>query len=213
MRPDTFTAVSVHDPAIDTKRMTRAQLMEYANKRDPKLLKLAPGAHPTVFHCREVPHALMLDYVLAGDMSDAERARRCFVAGVMEVTDLHERDGVRQPKYRPAREERVDVMQEEELGKFSASEVLEIGSCIFWHSFFPPRTAPSYPLPPLSHITLTVREFLPADALQDEPAPSSEQASGDTGSVHPASPTTETDTPDAGSPSDSPTGATAPETP
>ncbi len=149
MRPERFQVVSVLDPAIDTESMTLAEMFEYAESRDFKLVqhRVRPTMRLAVYNVRAVPHALWQSYVDAVT-TESERARRAFQCGVESVENLVGNDGVSVAKWSPTGKSAAGtILTEQELNeRFAPSEVLEIGSVIYKHSFFPRRTAPSFPL-------------------------------------------------------------------
>jgi len=194
MRPERFPVISVLDPAIDTESMTLLQMFEYAEKRDVKLIqsRVKPGAKFTVYNVRAVPHSLWQSYVDA-DPNESVRARRAFQCGVESVDNLAGNDGIAITKWTPTQKaaDGSVILSEQELNeRFAPSEVLEIGSVIYKHSFFPRRTEASYPLlpgyaEPLAHLKFRSVEPNPSTAtttITEQPSvetsPATETATG-----------------------------------
>jgi hypothetical protein len=176
MRAEKFAVVSVLDPAIDTERMPAKSMAEYITTRDLKHVDpyLKPGELPTIYHVRAVPHSLWEQYVMAVD-NQAERYRRCFMAGVERVQNIYQDDGPRIESWQPGKP--GELMPEEMCVRFSPAEREEIGSVVWSHSFLPRRTAANFRLPPSSHAALIERTFRPAAANPSSPASDSEKAS------------------------------------
>lgn len=171
MRPERFQVISVIDEALDTESMPLKTMIDYYEKRDIAMLAqyIKPGARPTIYHLRPVPHSLWQSFVMAGGAHEDIRFRRAFMCGVEKVENLQGGDGVGVP-WAPTRRisDTTTVMSEEECDeRFSPYEALEIGSVVFRHSFLPRRIKLTYPLPSLCVEALTHRPFQSA-----EPSPS-----------------------------------------
>lgn len=210
-RAATFRVVSVMDPAIDTDRMTQADMIAYYEKRDEKLIApfIKPGEKPVWYHVREVPRRLWSSYV-AADPSPTVRNERCFLAGVTKVENLPQDDGGTLPAFELTKLGGFDVIAEDQLVRFSPQEVDEIGAVIWTHSFLARKTARIYQVPPTSREVLSMRAFLPAASSPSTPAPSNSapssaepKAQGETGPTPSSS----------GASSAAATAATATETP
>lgn len=214
MRQERIKVVSVLDPAIDRDSMTEDDIAEYASKRDIAKVRFKPGALPTVYNIREVPHTLWEGYVTAG-VNDADRARRCFQCGVEKVENLYMRDGTTLPSYEPTwiQGTKEKVMADESLVRFSPAEREEIGTVIWFHSFLAPRIDPSYRLPPSCRAILISLNFRPVGASQNSPAPNSDKASSPEGSAPQQPIETSSETEKSADNSANPTAAIAVETP
>jgi hypothetical protein len=176
MRQEKFAVVSVLDPAIETERMPAKEMAEYVTTREIGKLQayLKPGALPTIYHVRSVPHTLWEAFVMAAD-GQSERYRRCFQAGVTKVENIYQDDGPRLDSWQPAKA--GDLMPDEMCVRFSPAEREEIGSVIWSHSFLARRIAANFRLPPSSHAALIERTFRRVDASPSLPESSSDEAS------------------------------------
>lgn len=187
MRPERFEVVSVIDPALDTESMTVAEMLEYTETRDIKLVKhrVRPGQRLTVYHVRAVPHALWQSYVAAAGDNEELRVRRAFQCGLERVENLYGNDGVSLDSWEPAgRSSNPNaIMKDDELNQcFAPSDVLEIGSVIYKHSFFPRRTEARYALLSSLEEPLFRRAFRRAD---QSPRSASETSSSPQSSTEP----------------------------
>lgn len=211
-RDQYIQVVSVNDPAIDTKRITLEQMREYFTTRDLSKIQpfFKPDCKPTIYTIREIPHALW-DLIEEVEGSPAEQRKRAFMFGVVEVQDLHQRDGafipgrVELPKYELQGER---VIQEKALTRFWPGHRIEVGVVALTHSFLPPTIGGGYPLPHMCLLTLSARGFLRVDASPNLQASSSDEASPEA----PADPTPGNGATSA-SGSGSPTAVTATGTP
>jgi hypothetical protein len=175
VRAEKLQLVSVLDPAIDTERMGfRDDMVSYFEKRDfSKLVPfIKPGAKPTVFFVREIPHALW-DWV---DAAEGENARsvRAFRCGVYRVENIAQGDGTYLPDYEPTGKlgGAVIVSEEEMSARFSREECVEIGSVVYQHSFLARRIDLSYQLPASCLAQLLPLPFRSAAANPSGAAPS-----------------------------------------
>lgn len=149
MRQESFRAVSVIDPALDTASLTYDEIKAYWSTRDFSIVdgKWVPGEKPTIFHVSEVPHGLWEGYVMAA-ATEQERNLRCFIAGVRRVENLVGEDGVALTAWEPVNKRGKHLMMtDEENARFSRQECEEIGSVIFQHSFLHRRMPLSLQLP------------------------------------------------------------------
>jgi hypothetical protein len=184
MRSERFKVVSVLDEAIDTESIPFDTMQEYIETRDVKLLAqhIKPGMKPVTYHVRAVHHSMWESYVMAGGDHDDIKFRRAFMCGIDRVEDLPSRDGTTitlEPKLKIGA---AKVFTEDEVNdRFAPSEVLEIGSVIFHHSFLPLRNTVTWHLPSTCVGPLANRKFRSADASQS-PAETttSEQPSSNT---------------------------------
>jgi len=210
-RKETFRVVSVLDPAIDTERMTQAQMKEYFETRDEAKIApfIKPGAKPTWFHIREIPRRLCSGFVGTPD-AHFVRNERAFMAAVTRIQNLHQEDGSVMAEFEPSRQH--DVIPEEVLEErgISEAEIQEVGAVAWTHSFLARRMRRSYPVPLICLEVLAARDFLPAESSPSSQATSSGEASS--ASQAALSETANTTAPSADS-SASPTAATATATP
>lgn len=170
MRPDRFKTVWTLDPAIDTESMPFDVMKEFLKTRDINIVAkyFKPGMKPTVYHVRAVHHSMWESFVMAGGDHQDIRFRRAFVCGVEKVDDLYGRDGTAvnfEPTMNIAGVGKI-FTDDEVNSRFSPSEVLEIGSVIFDHSFLPLRTELTWELPSTCVGQLVSRKFRSADANQ-----------------------------------------------
>lgn len=203
--------ISVNDDAIDTEAMSVAEMLAYAKTRDVGKLRFKQNARPTRYHVREVPHALMESWVLAAS-GEAEQCRRAFLAAVVQVDNLPQRDGTTLPSWTPPGMPTADSMPDAEAVRFSAADRTEIGMVALERSFLAPRIVRAYHLPPSSVRLLELREFRRVDASPASPAPSSAEASPESGRPSPAASATPGGSYSDAAPCGSPTDATAPAT-
>lgn len=170
MRQERFKVISVDDEAIDTESMPFDVMADYSKTRDIKLLMpyIRPGMQPVVFHVKAVPHAMWESFVMSGGQHEDVRFRRAFICGVELVENIPSEDG-RLLTLKP--EHNVPgvgaTWTEDEINKrFAPSEVLEIGSVVFHHSFLPRRKSLIWELPSLCAAQLVNRKFRSVDANQ-----------------------------------------------
>lgn len=183
MRPNQFPVISVLDEAIDTESIQFDTMVQYYKTRDIKLLEqhVHPGQQPTRYLVRAVPHGLWESFVGAAGDNLEMRYRRAFMCGVISVANLRGDDGVSVLEWKPTRPvqgmQDTFIMTDDECnGRFAPSEVLEIGSVIYEHSFLPRRRKLTWPLPPMLFEQLANLTFRPA-------APSQTTASTQTSST------------------------------
>lgn len=170
--------VSVNDDALDTERMTHAEMRRYVEARDYDLVKdrIKPGRRLQQYHTREVTRRMLTRFVLEVP-DEAERFERAFMCGVVEVKNVLQRDGSILPAWKPSTKD--GNVSEEDLERFPETDVMEVGSVILQRSFLAPRTVRAYQLPLTCQHALAQREFRLADATPPSPAPSSSAASSD----------------------------------
>lgn len=166
MRAERFKVVSALDPALDVDTET---LIKYVRERDYALVErnFLPGSKPIIFHVREVPHGMWESYVAAG-ASEAEQARRAFIAGVEKVENLMSPDGLVQT-WTPTRtpRDKVVMMTEEQADLlFRPQQRGEIGMVIYQHSFLPLTIELNLPLLPSWHAPLARLAGLRAERIQ-----------------------------------------------
>ena len=203
--------VSVNDDAIDTETMTIEEVLKYVESRDYDLVKgrVKAGRKLQEYHTREIPRRLLTRFVLAVP-DESERFERAFMCGVVEVKNVLQRDGSILPGWKPSTKD--DHVSEEDLARFSESDVMEIGSVILQRSFLAPRTVRVYRLPLMCRQDLAQREFRLAGVTLPSPATSNEAASSASEST-PARSAETTPAPSSNAEgSASPTAATAPAT-
>jgi hypothetical protein len=158
--------VSLLDDAIDTESITFETLQEYYTTRDIKLINqhYKPGVKPTRYFVRAVPHDLWQSYVCAAGDHPEMLFRRSFICGVERVENLYGDDGVAISSWTPTRAvpgSMTIILSEDECNaRFSPSEVHDIGSVIYRHSFLPRRIAATYLLPHSLFEPLAQRKFL-----------------------------------------------------
>jgi len=212
MSSETFEVICTTDPAIDSESMTAAEMYRYAEKRDPKLLRFKPGMQPTRFLCREVPDQLWESFVMATDI-DAERDRRAFLASVVSVTNLRQRNGAilgnegQAWTYGDGRMSATAFMPAADAERFMKPVRAEVGCVTRYRSFLVPGIEPTYPLPPMLAQLLDGRVYRRADASPTSPVPSSSEASQ--AGPQPLPGTTPSTTPTGADSSGSRTAATA----
>ncbi len=208
-RQEKFRVVSVNDPAIDTERMTVAEMRAYYESRDEKLIApfIKAGQQPLWYHVREIPRRLMKQ-VDAVDVASF-RAERAFLAGVTAIEGLPQPDGASLSVLALSRDGN-DMIREETLDEHGIAwgAVSEIGLLCWDHSFLAQRTARTYRLPLTSLEALSARAFRSAASSPSSPAPNSESTS-QAASDNPPEPATH----NSASASDAPTAATATQTP
>lgn len=177
-RLSNFRVVSVHDPAIDTERMTVVQMREYFETRDEAKITpfLKPGSHPVWFHIREIPRRMMRQ-VAAVDV-DSYRKERAFLAGVEAVANLPGERGEPIPLYQPTRDS-GDFIAEAFLDDrgLDYGTIDEIGLVCWDHSFLARKTARTYRVPLTSADALGMRAYLSAASNPSSRAPSSSATS------------------------------------
>lgn len=171
-----FVVVSVLDPAIDTENMTREEMLAYARDRDIKRLKFKPGKQPTRYYLREIRHSAWEPYVTATE-DESVRYRRAFLAALLKVDNLMQRDGSILPEWQPAGLPRADWLPDAEAERFQPRVREEIGMVAFTRSFLGWGIEPSYLVPDSLVRFWAARTFRPADATRSEQAPSSAEAS------------------------------------
>lgn len=210
---DKFEVVSVLDPAIDHARMLDTKFVEYMHTRDISIVRpyFKEDVKPTIFHMREIPQDLWESYIEYGTIEE-EKWRRAFLAGLVSIDNLHQRDGILLDKYTPAKRPEKDVAVDEVLQRVSPAERLEIGRVVYTHSFLHPRIKRHFLLPLTCHEQLASFRFLRADANQSSPASSSDAASSPAAEKAASLPI-ELPPVSTGSPFESHTDATAPEMP
>lgn len=175
MRAERFRVVSSMDEAYDLDFNDR---LVYAGTRDFESIqgRKLPGARPTIFHVREVPHGLWEEYVDAPD-AYPEKYRRAFICGVERVENLVMADGVSLGTWAPNTKNTRSgaiIMGDEDLKLFAPAERAEIGSVIYTHSFLPRRMRATYLLPhSLQEPLLSQASRLVAQKLKDAEAMSS----------------------------------------
>jgi len=168
MRNERFKAWAVTcDEAIDTESIDFDVMKEYVETRDIKLIAqyVKPGMKPITYHVRAVHHSMWEGYVMAGGDHESVKYRRAFMCGIDRVEDLPSKDGTTitlEPKLKIGA---IKVFTEDEINdRFAPSEVLEIGSVIFQHSFLPLRNTLTWELPRMCVALLADRKFLSVDA-------------------------------------------------
>jgi hypothetical protein len=174
---ETFKAVSVIDDGIATERMTLADMRKYKDSRDFGAIEQYLDRNKArVFTCRELSAQDMAECM---SLDDSSRAVFAFMRGVVSVTNLEQKDGVRLPVWQPTGNVRGrSAMTYEELDLFfRAEDFVQIGQVIYQRSFFRKRTGQIYPLPPLCLAQLAQSTFRAADASQSDAASSSEKPS------------------------------------
>lgn len=176
MRDERFVVVSTLDPAIETERMSAAQMGEYVRTRNIRLIEpfVKHGERVTKYHVREVPNELWGGYVRSA-ASTEEQWARCFQAGVERVENLWQGDGTFLPSFEGARELRP--IPDEHMRRFRPYEIEEIGKVVWLHSFLARRIECTFALPHSCLAILTERAFLSVDASQTSQAQSSAGAS------------------------------------
>lgn len=183
-----FPVIRFWDEAIDWKRTTVREA-EYATKRDVSVLAFREGMRPAVFHVRRLRDEIAVR--LADIPGDNERWRQAFIFALVKVEGGEDRDGrpigesgVWAPRHiKEAGRSRKPVsafLDEEERALFSLDTQIEIGAVAYQRSFFEPRSAHSYELPPTS-----VRAW---GGLSSRRAELDKSAGGETGTEPPPPP-------------------------
>ena len=213
MRTDTLQVICTFDPALDTERMTVEDMNAYIKTRDRQHVKLRPSAHPTVYVVREIPRAIMFDYVMVA-AEESSRAARAFMAGVESVRDLYQDDGVRLDTFRgtgtmDAGSRKIETFSARELERFSPAEVMEVGAAAWYHSFLPRRIDDGLRAPLTSYDLWTRLPFRDAAVNQTSAETSSCDTSAPAERTEPTPGETETSSDTNGGGSDSHTPATA----
>lgn len=152
--------VSIADPALDWPEMARAHtgseskyanaIQEYAQSRDPSMVREVPGQQLVWFTIRRLDAAVM-DVVLSQD-NDHYQHRTAFKYAVERIDNLTALDGTRKPRVEGEDERRVDgvpvpYLSEKQMAWIAPQYLDEIGGVAFARSFLAPTTGVSYPLP------------------------------------------------------------------
>ena len=182
-RQERFRVVSVNDPAIETERMTVAEMTAYYVNRDEALIRpfIKPGSQPTWFMVGEIKRRLWASYVLKTAQDDtALRHERAFLAGVDSIENLPQEDAQPISLFEPERS--GGIIREEVLERYGldACTVEEIGSICLEHGFLARRTRRTYRLPPMCLEYLSQRVFRHVASSPSSPAPSSSSTSSAT---------------------------------
>jgi hypothetical protein len=165
---------SVGDSAIDIDAIG-IKLRDYAQDRDPSVLRFVPGARPTAFHCRDIPTSLYQTWVMTGTTLE-EQHRRAFQVGVSQVENLIEHT-TGNPRQIVAPTDRmatgnggatIATWSWDELELVSPIYQQEIGSVLLMRSAVPLGYAATYRLPHLSLFAYQTRLQRLADALRGE---------------------------------------------
>lgn len=178
MRPRQLQLVCTFDEAIDFDKISSDEMVEYIKDRDIKKLVFRPGEKPLIFHSAAIPNELFHRLVMRQD-SDSDRGRMCFRLGVHRVSkpngDTWQPNG--ETKTRGGTH---TLMTDDEADEWSAAEVQEIGTALYWHSFLPLRIEGVLRAPPSSLGILTQQTFRPADESPDNAEPTSGEPSAPT---------------------------------
>lgn len=157
------------DPALE---MNLDQAAEYAEKRDPALLKCKPGEAPTEFYIQRIHNSVVLNFMQTTTAIE-RRHVLAFMVGVVEVRNLRAEGGII-PLWRPSwcsAQKQGEHMKDDELDLFALDEILDIGSVAYQRSFLRPGRTPCY-VPPDSSayaLAMLVRSSRPA-VTQDPPS-------------------------------------------
>lgn len=179
--------VSVLDPAIDVKAMGYEKLNRYLETRDLELIRpfFKQGESPMVFHLREAPQSLWESFVEDGK-NEQDRYKRALMCCLVNVENMHQRDGTRIEAGSFARPDR-QLIEDATIGLFAPQYRLEIGRVAYEHSFFDLRMPAPFLLPPSLVVPLEQRMRASDPAAESTPnspsAKPSETASQDSAST------------------------------
>lgn len=145
---DELKAICITDEALDVDALPAGTLHRYIESRDFALVgdHMIPGSKATLFFIREIPQRLFLKYVVT-QANETDRAVAAFQCGVVRVENMRSADGAIMDAAGLAHHEN-GALRDEELERFDASEILEIGEVAYVRSFFRRRTERVYRLPP-----------------------------------------------------------------
>jgi hypothetical protein len=204
--------ISISDEALDVHGLPPGTIGKYVEHRDNFALvegRYVPGKRPTIYTLREIPHRIFL-WVLERPTETA-RAFAAFQAALLRVDDLRLDDGAIVTLSEGLARHENGVLRDEELDKFDAHDLLEIGDVAFMRSFFRRKTERVYRLPPLLHelwasqvVPLAAQSPQSQDPNSSAASPRSPAGTENEGATPSSSPT-------PGSGSDSSTAATAPD--
>ncbi len=174
MREEKFKVVSVKDPAIDKGRMPWATMKQYWETREFSIIEpyFKAGESPVIYHIAAVTNSLFDTFV---DLVDYEaiKLKRAFLAGVVMVENLQQRDGTVTSWVSSKPDPNKPGMTEEESWRFPPEHRAEIGRVVYEHSFLDPRTQLNLPPPPMSERYLRETDFLAVGASPTTAAASS----------------------------------------
>lgn len=198
-----YTTIYSADPAIDTARMTEAEMLAYLHDRDATKLKIKQGERAAVYHLRPISHERLAE-IVDTCATDGARFIRSFRASVIRVEHLRLEDGLAHT-WAPAD---VDAgLNVEEARLFSMSVILDVGSVAWLRSFLGPANVRRFaPLPLLlGHLAaLPYQSAEPSEARPNKSADNTTAASTDHGEAkraeHYASPIAASATAEASSP-------------
>lgn len=203
--------ISVTDEALDVAAMPPGQLARYIETRDIALVKpyFLFGQKPTIYRLREIPHRIFQS--VREQTTETARLSAAFQAALVRVENLRSEDGALLNLGPEMGRYDNGVLRDEELERFEASELDEIGEVAFTRTFFRRKTVRVYQLP------RSLRErWASQAALRAVPSPASPDTSNSAASSGSPADTARSSATTSGpqtndSSSGSPTAATAPD--
>lgn len=207
MRSDeSFRVVCSFDPAIDPQKCMPNRVMEYATKRDLKILEgcYKTGQEPMVFFVR--PATRFHEVFIMGGTTDELKNERAFSCLVVKCSNFWTRDGRRVDKSFTSSVAKDTAMTDEELESVPWLVRQEIGQVAQTRALFlVPWIEPRYLVPPGS-VSVLERKYESTSTADGSPVSSTR----DTTETSSRPSTVEAESVD--SKSDEPTAATAQET-
>jgi hypothetical protein len=182
--------VSTSDPAIDRDR---TDFEKYTVSRDLSYVVNKRDKQPAIYHVRRIPRRLVLKYILEAHDPVTQRLR-AFECGVVRVERPYEDDGSQSkadfaPQWTDSKSDKLQIMSDEEVERFPAEDVLEIGEVAFQHAFLRPGSDSYYEVSRTVRSLLLLADRPPAakilqelDKLREkgsEPSPPSPDTSGE----------------------------------